>query len=299
MPTLDKNLFIGESEIDVEDCVRLEVRNFTSDLENGLKEFGWKGEAAACIGITLSADNARAEQADFFLVGPVGEYKEDAARIWPNCKEGIMLRLKFKSGAAFRFVSGQMVSDILPQEMTEHAFYKQTEGGAPTVILEAEYEELGIGEFCVRAICCVSKNSSAKDGVLVKYSVLLFPLGREELLTKFEAAREAAWPGLLAADGECPLLVKATTAWGCPIWPLLLTGADLEQHPRVPVLSGEELRAAISCVMASGIVAETSRSTKSLTSRWRKLAASAEELTAKKSQPEWPKPRPRQQEPGK
>jgi hypothetical protein len=33
---------------------------------------------------------------------------------------------------------------------------------------------------------------------------------------KYESAREATWPGLLAAEGECPLMTKATGSVGLP-----------------------------------------------------------------------------------
>jgi hypothetical protein len=51
--------------------------------------------------------------------------------------------------------------------------------------------------------------------------------------------------------------------------------------------------------MASAAMPETSRSVKSLLSKWRKLAASPEEIAAKRSPLEWPRPRPRQNETGK
>jgi hypothetical protein len=295
MPVLDKKFFAGSSDIAVEECVKLEVRNFTSDLEACLKEFSWKGDTAACVGLMLSADKKKVDSGNFILVGPLQDVKEEAVKIWPGCKEGVILRIKCKSATAFPFSRGGLSSDLVSQDRLEHAFFAQNNDGPPTVILEAEYEEYGIGEFCTRVIYGVSKNSSAKEGIVIKYSMLLFPLGKEEL-AKFEGAKEAAWPGLLATEGECPLMVRATELWGCPIWPLLLTGEDLEMQPHLP--GGEELRVAIAGVMANAVTPETSKSAKSLHSRWKKLAANHEEMTAKRSQPEWPRPQQRPNETG-
>jgi hypothetical protein len=165
------------------------------------------------------------------------------------------------------------------------------------VVLEAEYQEYGIGEFCLRLVCNVLKNSSVRDGVMIKYTLLLFPLGRERLLEKFPAAKEAAWPGLVMLEGECMLLAQPSAAWGSPAWPLLLTGTALERQAQLS--DGDELRAAMGAVMANAAAPESSRAVKSLLTRWRKLAASPEELVPKKAAMEWPKPQQRPNEAGK
>jgi hypothetical protein len=125
-----------------------------------------------------------------------------------------------------------------------------------------------------------------KDGIQIKYTVLLFPVGKEELLRKYDMAQNAAWPGYQVLEGEMPLMVRAPTAWGCPILPLLLTGANLEHQPHLP--SGEELRMAISSIIRNSVTVETSKSAKNLMTRWRRLAASPDELVAKKGAVEWP-----------
>jgi hypothetical protein len=297
MPPLDKKLFLGENEIGVEDCVKLEVRNFSSDAESCLKEYGWDGGAAAYIGLTLGADNRCVERGQLMLAGPLGDYREEGPKLWAGCKEGVTLVVKVRSAAVFSFANGTMASEITPQESLEHAFFATASGGTTSVILETEYERYGIGEFCMRAVAFIGKNSSVKEGVVVKCAVLVFPTSKDELTEKFTGAQEAAWPGLLAMEADCPLLIKARSPWGCPIWPLLLTSIDLEQQPHLP--GGEELRLAIAGIMASSTLPETSRTAKSLLNKWRRLAASPEELVAKKGQLDWPKQQQRQDELGK
>jgi hypothetical protein len=297
MPTLDKRFFAGDGEIDPGECAKLEVRNTASEVESALSEFGWTGGPAACVVLTLSADNKKVEKGNFVVVGAFSDFKEEITKIWPGSSDGVLLRIKFKTATVFQFTEGGLTSNLTHQDNTEHAFYAQTDDGAPEVILEAEYPDYGIGEFCTKLVCNVSKNSSVRDGIVIKYTLLLFPLGKEDLLEKYPAAKEAAWPGLVVLEGECPLMVRPTAAWGSPAWPLLQTGTSLERQPQLP--SGEELRAAMGAVMANATAPESSRTAKSLLSRWKKLAASPEDLVAKKAATEWPKPQQGPNEAGK
>jgi hypothetical protein len=199
----------------------------------------------------------------------------------------VLLLLKFKKAAVFTFSEGGLTSDIVPSDRLDFTLYAKGDSGPPTVILEAEYGEYGISDFCTRMVCNISRASSAKEGVVIKYTVLLFPMGKEALLKKFEMAQSAAWPGFPVLEGEFPLLVRATTPWGCPIMPLLLTGTNLEQQPHLP--TSNEMRAAIGAIMNNAVTAEVSKSAKNLTARWRKIAAGPDELVAKKGPMEWPK----------
>jgi hypothetical protein len=286
MPLLDKRFFAGEGELEPDECAKLEVRNLTNEVDSCLREYGWSGEAASCVGLTLSADNRRVDRGVFITRGALGDAKEEAARIWQGGNDNVTLVIKLRNAAVFTFSEGGLTSDIIPSDRLEFAFYMKNSTGPPAVVLESEYAELGISDFCLRLVCCLAKPAAGREGVNVKYTVLLFPMGKENLLRKFDAAQNAAWPGYPVMEGELPLLVRATSAWGCPIMPVLLTGSSLEQHPLLP--SGDELRMAISAVMRKAIAAETSKSAKNLLARWRKLAASPDELAPKKGPVEWP-----------
>jgi hypothetical protein len=169
---------------------------------------------------------------------------------------------KTKTAAVFQFKEGGLTSDLPRQDSIVNAFNAQADDGVPAVILETEYPEYGIGEFCLRIICKISKNSSVREDIVIKYTLVLLPLGKESLLEKFPAASEAAWTGLTMLEGERPLLVQPTTAWGSLAWPLLLTGTSLERRLQLP--SGNELRAAMGVVMGNATTVESSRAAKSL-----------------------------------
>jgi hypothetical protein len=158
LPTLDKKFFAGESDIPMEECAKLEIRNVTTDLEQCLREFGWQGGTAACIALSLSADNGKVARGEFVLVGPLADYKEEAAKLWPGCNENVTMTNKMKTGAVFSFENGSLASEIVAQEKLEYAYYDQG-----TIILDVDYEEYGIGDFCARTVCSISKNSAVKE----------------------------------------------------------------------------------------------------------------------------------------
>jgi hypothetical protein len=299
MPVLDKKLFAGTNELDPGECAKLEIKNLTSDVTDSLAEYGWNGEAAGCICLMTSADNERVERGTFMTVGTLGDYKEEASKVWQNGSTNATLVIKLKTASVFTFSEGGLVSDIIPQEKVEHCLYTSPEdgAGAPSVMLEAEYEEHGVKGFCLRLVCSLSKNSSVKNGVLIKYTVLLFPLEKEKLIQKYDAAQHTAWPGLKVMEGEFPLLVKTKTPWGCPIMPLILTGTSLEQAPQLP--TAEELRNSICSIMGGGAQPETSRSASNLILRWRRLATHTDELVVKSSNVDWPKAQKRPNDTGK
>jgi hypothetical protein len=87
-----------------------------------------------------------------------------------------------------RTLEGGLTSDITPSENLDFAFMVKGDSGPPRPALEAEYAELGISDFCVRMICNIARSSSLKEGVIIKYSILLFPRGKDPLLRKYEVA---------------------------------------------------------------------------------------------------------------
>ena len=168
----------------------------------------------------------------------------------------------------------------------DHGFYKLRDGAGPTPILEEDYKDEGIGNFCLRMPCVLSNNSSVKSGVIVKYTILLFPESKAELLSQYDLAQCAAWPGLRMADGYMPLLPRPKKNWGCPIIPLIKPGAPWEEAGVVP--SPEGLRRAVSAMMRKTVTAETARSGPALVTRWRMLASNPGELHTRPGELLWP-----------
>ncbi len=287
---MDKVMFAGGGHIDRELGAKLEVKNWAEDTEEKFRQHGWDGDSGcAGIGLLLSADNSAVEAGAFIIRGPLDgkQLVVEANRIWPNADARAALLIRLKEGGVFTFSEGGLVSDIISSENIEHSLVATGEGRQPAPILAAQYEDWGWRDFCLRMLCHVSKKSSPKAGVVVSYTVILFPMGKEALLERYELAQSAAWPGLRIAEGQLPVLPRPVTPWGCPLLPLLRTGEALAGGGTLP--SGEELRAAISAIMSQQALAETGRTGSAIMAKWDRLTNNQEEVVVKESELAWPK----------
>ena len=276
--------------IDPGDRDKLKVFNNTIDVGVALKSLGWDGKSkCSSISLSLSADNKRVEKAVFLVRGDLeGKLAMDANKIWERADSNVSLIMKLNQGEMFIFSEGDLASDILAQESVSHAFYVSKEGRPPAPILEADYHEWGIGSFSLRLTGVISGTSSVKNGIVVKYSILLFPDSRANLLDKYELAQSAAWPGLRIAEGHLPLIPRPTKPWGCPVLPLVLPGIPLELSSEWP--PPEALRRAIGSLMNKSVEVETARTSKALLEKWRKIVAQPGELAIKTGAISWPLP---------
>jgi len=290
MAMLDKKLFLGEGGIDPGDAAKLGVSNNSNNVGEALKLWGWDGKTkCSAISLSISADNKRVEKAVLLVRGELeGKMAMEANKIWEKADSTVSLVMKLDQGELFSFSEGDLASDILSQESVSHAFYAAKEGRAPAPILEADYHEWGIGNFCLRLTGVISSTSSLKNGIVIKYSVLLFPDSKVNLLDRYELAQSAAWPGLRIAEGHMPLLPRPTKPWGCPVLPLILPGSALEQGNGGP--TPETLRRAISGLMNKTVEVEAARTSKALLEKWRKILSQPGELTAKTGSITWPVP---------
>lgn len=290
MAPLDKVMFAGGGNIDRESGERLEVKNWRDEVEEKLKQRGWDGTAGCCsVGLFLSADNALVEAGAFIVSGPVDgkQLCIEATRIWPNADARAALILRFRNGGIFTFSEGGLASDIIASEAVEHSLVATADGRQPAPILAAQYEDWGWKGFCLRMLCHISKKSSTRSGVIIGYTILLFPMEKEALLERYELAQSAAWPGIRIAEGQLPLLPRPTTPWGCPVLPLLRTGTPLAEGGTLP--SGEVLRAAIGAIMGQQATAETGRTGSAVLAKWEKLANNPEEMVLREGETTWPK----------
>jgi hypothetical protein len=298
MPSLDKNLFEGQHEID--NCLReREFNNFSSDIDDFFKRKGWDGKAAGCIGLKLSSDNGKVENGFFIVRGSISDewIQISAKKIWPDIEGNLALFLRFRNADVFKFSDGGLASDITAQEEVEHGVFIMSDSRAPVPVLEASFEEWGIGEFSLRMLCVISKNSSAANGVLLKYTILVYPESKVQLLTTYEAAQSAAWPGVRVVEGELPMIPRPISKWRCPVNPLLMPGVSFASTQKMP--PPDEIRAAVAAIMGRAVLPEVCRTGTAALARWKRIAERAEELSEKPGTVAWPKTGQQQQEQGK
>lgn len=290
MAPLNKNLFLGEEDFDPGEMGKGVVRNFTSEVATKLKSFNWDGvKACGCVGLSLSTDNKRVEKGMFLVRGRLEdkEMTAEANKIWAETDSTVSLTIKFPAGDIFEFTEGDLASDLVPQDNVFHGFFKTVEGRPPQPVLEAEYEELGIGNFCLRMTCTLSEESTVRTGVLVKYTILLFPASKKHLLDTFELAQSAAWPGMRLTEGLLQLLPIPEKLWKCPVIPLLLPG---QAGPMTSFPTAAALRHAVATMMGKTVVPETARSGPAVLNKWKRLVSNPEELRSETGAVTWPKP---------
>ena len=90
MAPIDPNLFNGDEEITPEELHRLQIMNYSADIDETLREYGWRGEPAGCIVLKLSADNAAVSSGQFVARGQLSrdETKIEANKIWTKAEQG-------------------------------------------------------------------------------------------------------------------------------------------------------------------------------------------------------------------
>jgi len=249
-------------------------------------QFAQHGTGYVIIG--LSNDNKRVMGATFGLAGPVEErdIKIEVSKLWPAGKADTSLVIRGLDGQSFTFEEGGLWSDLLQDDETAHLFTKQSENRPPTPLLQADYGESGIGRFCVRINCQISKSSTPEKGVFARYALLVLPGTRAELLAKSPLVRKGEWPGIKLSEGEFQLGPAAKAAWGCPLVPLMRPGTRFSQLGSAP--RAEKLRGAIGGVLRKAVVPETSRACTTLQTKWDRLIRHPEESGAKQPAITWP-----------
>ena len=234
MATLDKKFFEGGDSVSEPDVKKCELQG-SRDVTDVLANFGWNG--GACCGIVLqwSPNNERVVNSNFVTAGAEDkEFKIEASKLWQDADMSVSLVVRLPCLDSFKFTDGGLTSDLLPDTDVIHFFNSIGENGRVTPILAANLTGWGIGRFVIRLVCHVSESSEAGDIVRIKYNVMIMPVGRPELEQLTTQHNSPSWPGLKLGEGEMPLLPKPTTAWQCPVLPLLKTGMPLSLKPSIP-----------------------------------------------------------------
>jgi hypothetical protein len=224
----------------------LETVSAGRPLNATLGKNGWDGDTVAGICLELTNDNRAVRGGQFFIRGPLSGDPGTivANKLWERADKELQVTFSFPHGGEFRFESGSLASDYLEGEGVKIA----VERGEQQVAQE-EWGQLGITPFSLRLIAYLDKLSN-KYEQRIKFNLLFFPAKKEEMEEISDLASGAAWPGVKILEGHAAFYPKAPQgAWGCPMFPILCTGAALESAPRLP--PGKELRHAIAKIMGT------------------------------------------------
>jgi len=287
MPPMERGLFDGGHSIGEDDLRRLEVENSAEAVDEALRRFDWGGQAACCTVLQLAPDNRSIASGQFAVRGQLSkeDYKWEASKIWGTAEQGLLLTLQLPGGSGFNFSEGGMCSDYMDMQQIEHCVTTTGRGGQ--LVLQQNYKEKGVGAFCLRMACHIQR-ASARNGVTVGYTILLYPGTSEEVLNISEWAKSPSWPGLKVAEGEMPLLPTPSSLWKCPTLPLLQTGSPWDANRTTPAM--EEIREKIAWIMATSEPGEHCKTRKTLMGRWERYTNSPDDFVPKRSPLTWPKP---------
>jgi len=291
MAQLEDGFFTG-GDLAAEDISRCELENRGEAVDNALRRLAsWEGGPAAAILLHLSPDNERVIGGEIVTRGTdAREITWEAAKIWPEADKRVTMTLVMPALDQFNFTGGSLTSELLDSTETVHFHHISREGRPPQPLLSGDLATRGVGNFCMRMVCTIAKLGEGRGAVGLKYYVMLFPEGREEMRARSELVARAEWPGVKLVDGTMPLLPVAGQPWGCPVLALLLPGQPFTAVARAP--SSAAMREAISALMRTASAPEVSRNGASALAKWDKIVRNPASLVRKPTSLSWPAVKP-------
>jgi len=285
MPVLtSKTLFSGDNHINPDDLGRTEVNNFHTNVDAQLRDnYKWKGKATAAIGLSLSPDNTKVTNGVLITRGNTGlkEQRIQCDRIWSESTGDLSLVIRFPTVDIFTFNTGKLFSDIVPSSSILHTYHAADN----SVILNDAVSDAGITDFAARMVCQLSDTSNGRKGVILQYTIILFPCSAEELADNPDC-HFASFPGIKVAEGTLPLAPKPSKPWKCPVIPFIRPGVPFQDLPTAP--SSNKLRHAVAAIMGTAAQPVTYRNGVNVLAKWARLRTHPRELADITPNVTWP-----------
>ncbi len=163
-----------------------------------------------------------------------GVHRNPSQQPLEHRRHDITLTLSIPDTGHFRFSSGTLASEYLACENFRHSFAK-----AGNIITPNQWEDNGVGEVSLRAVCHLDKLSNGRQGPTVKVTFLLLPCNTDQLIELSDSTQSPAWPGLRILESTAEFFPKIP-GWEDPICPLLIRGSARGEAPDLP--TGQDLR---------------------------------------------------------
>ena len=169
------------------------MTNHGISVDNALKNFHWNGKAIGVVVLKLSPDNRRIDSAEFVSRGELEdkEIRMDCSKLWQDADLDTTITIRFPKCDNFKYTEGGLWSDFLPDNEILHYYHVREEDRTPSPILAADLDKWGIGHFCARMVCQISKSSSVNRGVVLKYQLFLYPGTKESAKPPYRAPGQA------------------------------------------------------------------------------------------------------------
>lgn len=288
MPELAKKLFEAEADLAIADAVNLAVGSDEA-VADKLSFAGWNGGAVCFVILSLSPANDRVDNGVFSAKGlEERDLSIAASKIWQDADLAVNLVVRMPAMENFVFNDGGLTSNFLGGDQMIHFFNRTLENGQQAPILTADTEQFGIGKFCIRLVCHPSSSSGVRNGVRIKYHVMLFPGTPAAVTGASQHTASGSWPGIRLGEGEMPMMPRAIKPWGCPILPFIKLGRPIESARDVP--KAANLRHAVASIMGRCNAPVAMKNGAALQASWDKLRQAPGEFNARAAPTSWPAP---------
>lgn len=254
--------FRGNAELCLADLKKLSVEGFAPNLLSNLLE-AWTGGVAGFIGLTLSNDNRRVNEAKFGLIGSLCKEKRVSANRFWELDAQTSLTFSVPDCSVFSFPNGSMVSDLVDGSTFPHRFQVGDE------VLDPQTLPAPLLGFSFKCAVVPTRDTYAK------VTLLLFPLPKNTLLTTHPFCTNPQFPGISLFRGEFPLTPNSLDPpleknWGFPFAPAVLPGADFEVLENFP--STDSIKAAMAQVLRKAVRPECKQGFQTLQPRWNEIS---------------------------
>ena len=282
MPELDGKFFQGNNPIPPDVIEKLFTNSPTQLDPATASQLGWEGQLIGAITIQLSEDGSLARRGVFNMLGKLADEPVTipASKLWEKASRDITLTLTLPTADSFSFLDGGLASDYMDHDEVTYAISR-----GHTPVLPAQFDAHKIGEFSLRMIVHLSRGSNGRSGLAIKLTLLIFPLGADELRQETDAVQSPAWAGIKLLEAECGLFPGAPlNSWGCPVYPLLHRAKESIQC----TASTKELHHAVAAVMCTASNPTACTSTVALKRFWTAMSADPEKAQPKPPHITWP-----------
>jgi hypothetical protein len=197
MPNLLKKWCPRSGSIPTDTIKKLDVASFGHPVTATLTGLGWDGTLVAAIGLQLLPDNRQVQRGQILLCGNISKEPVEiqANLLWPEAEPDVFLTITLPEGTAYCFDSGTLCSDLITCEDYQHCFRQDGRAIVPT-----EWQDKGVCETSIRAVCHLNKTSNGRLGPHIKTTILIFPHSVEELNQLSDATQSPAWPGIRVVE---------------------------------------------------------------------------------------------------
>jgi hypothetical protein len=263
----------------------LEVLGFGRPLNAVLGKNGWDGKAAAGIGLELSGDNRAVRAGQFFLRGPlsVEPGQIQACKLWEQAAKDLLVTFNFPHGGEFDFSGGSLASEYLDGDSVKIFVQKGEQRIQP-----GDWQQAGITPFTLRLVAYLDKLSN-KNEPKIQFNLLFFPASKSQMEELSDAVQGPAWPGIKIHEGHAELFPRAPrNGWGCPIYPVMCTGARFETAPNLP--PGKDLRYVIAKIMATARLPVPCVNHNTMRRKWIQIQEDPEAYEERTPAVTWPTP---------